>query len=117
MTNLYSKKLDKAAIFNLAQNAAPIGDVLEQPLVVIGLHHKTVTTGEGEEKLLTMVFVNEGTEKEPDVKSYFSSARSFYNGMEDVANIFGDDIKGNGITLSVKKVTTRNNNTVYTVSL
>lgn len=113
MQNVYSKKLTKEVIFNLGQNAEPIGDVLEISLNVVGLHHKTVTTGEGEEKLLTMVFVDEDGE----LKSYFSSARSFYNGLEDVAGIFGSDIEKGGITLQVHKVETRNKNTVYTISL
>lgn len=113
MQNLYSKKLTKEVIFNLGQNAEPIGDVLDTPLLVVGLHHKTVTTGEGEEKLLTMVFVDEDGE----LKSYFSSARSFFNGLEDVAGIFGADIEKGGITLNVHKVETRNKNTVYTISL
>lgn len=113
MQNVYSKKLTKEVIFNLGQNAEPIGDVLDTPLLVVGLHHKTVTTGEGEEKLLTMVFVDEDGE----LKSYFSSARSFFNGLEDVAGIFGADIEKGGITLNVHKVETRNKNTVYTISL
>lgn len=117
MTNLYAKSLKKETIFNLAQNAEPVGDVLDTPLLVVGLHHKSVTTGEGEEKLLTMIFVNEGTEKEPEIKSYFSSARSFFNGMEDVAGIFGADIEKGGVTLQVHKSETRNRNTVYTISL
>lgn len=113
MQNVYSKKLTKEVIFNLGQNAEPIGDVLDTPLLVVGLHHKTVTTGEGEEKLLTMVFVDEDGE----LKSYFSSARSFFNGLEDVAGIFGADIEKGGITLNVHKMETRNKNTVYTISL
>lgn len=113
MQNIYLKSLTKSEIFNLGQNAAPIGDVLGQPLKVVGIHHKSVTTAEGEEKLLTMVFV----EEDGKIVSYFSSARSFFNGLEDVANIFGSDIEKNGITLTVNKTETRNRNTVYTVSL
>lgn len=113
MQNVYSKKLTKEVIFNLGQNAEPIGDVLDTELTVVGLHHKTVTTGEGEEKLLTMVFVDEDGE----LKSYFSSARSFFNGLEDVAGIFGADIEKGGIKLKVHKTETRNRNTVYTISL
>lgn len=113
MTNVYSKKLDKVAIFNLGQNAAPIGDVLDTELVVVGLHHKAVTTGEGEEKLLTMLFVDEDGE----IKSYFSSARSLFNAMEDVAGIFGAEIEKGSLKLTVSKTETRNGNTVYTVAL
>lgn len=112
MQNLYSKNLNKDNIFNLSQNSKPVGDVIDIPLSVVGLHHKTVTTGAGEEKLLTMLFVDEDGE----LKSYYSSARSFYNGLEDVASIFGVDIEKGGITLQVHKVQTRNKNTIYTIS-
>lgn len=114
-TNIHAKALSKTVIFNLSQNAQPIGDVLDTPLKVVGLHHKTVTTGEGEEKLLTIIFVDAG--EDVGYVAYFSSARSFYNGMEDVAQVFGDDIAKGGVTLTVKSVQTRNNNSVYTISL
>lgn len=113
MTNVYQKSLTKQSIYNLTQNAAPVGDVLDTPLNVVGLHHKNIVTAEGEEKLLTMIFVDE----EGETKSYFSSARSFFNAFEDLVGIFKTDIEKEGIIVEVKKVTTRNNNTVYTVSL
>lgn len=113
MKNIYIESLSKEDIFNLAQVATPIGDVLDTPLKVVGIHHKPFTTAEGEEKLLTMVFVDEDGE----VKSYFSTARSFFNGLEEVASIFGSAIEAGGVTLNVRKIETRNKNTVYAISL
>lgn len=113
MQNVYLKTLSKAEIFNHGQNAEPVGDVVDTKLKLVGVHHKTVTTGDGEEKLLTIIFVDEDGE----IKSYFSSARSFFNGLEDVCSIFGSDIEKGGIEITVTKVETRNRNTVYVINL
>ena len=113
MTDVYNKSLSKVDIFNLSQNAHPIGDVLNTKLKVIGVHHKTVNTAEGEEKRLTILFVQE----DDTVKSYFSSASSFYNGVEDILNLFGEDMKSKPVEFTVTQVETRNNNTVYVLKL
>lgn len=113
MENVYNKSLNKMAIFNLAQAATPIGDVIDTPLKIKGIHHKTVTMSDGEEKLLTILFVDEDGE----LKSYFSSASSFYNGLKEVAALFGSEIEKDCVTLTVSQIKTRTDNTVYVIKL
>lgn len=112
VTNIYDKKLSKVLIFNLSQDAQPVGDILDTKVKVVGLHHKTVSTDKGE-LTLTIIFVDEDGE----VKTYFSSAASFLNSMEEVGSIFGTDIEKGGLELTVSQIETRGGNTVYKVSL
>lgn len=103
--------IDAKTKFNLQQNAQPISHNLGVTLRVVGQCEKVVQTVEGE-KFLKIIFTHSDEE---GYKSYFSSANSFHNTVNDLANAF-DNFK-EPVECVVNQVKTRNGNSIYQIEL
>lgn len=103
--------IDAKTKFNLQQNAEPISQNLGIALTVVGQTEKVVQTTEGE-KFLKIIFTYDDN---AGYASYFSSATSFHNTVNDLASIF-DNFK-EPVECVVNQVKTRNGNSIYQIEL
>lgn len=103
--------IDAKTKFNLQQNAQPISQNLGVVLTVVDQTDKVVQTTEGE-KFLKIIFTYSDEE---GYQSYFSSANSFHNTVNDLADAF-DNFK-EPVDCVVNQVKTRNGSSIYQIEL
>lgn len=104
-----NSKIDKKEEYIAQQNAEHIThvkDFLGKKVKLLGISQKGVTI-EGEDKILTFIHTDNGT--------VYTSAYSFANTANDLANIFGDDIEDKGLDVVIEQVKARGDKTIYKV--
>lgn len=108
LISVINNKITAKQRFKSQQDAEHLKEIIDKEIILKGITMKEVMR---EDELLTLTFLF------TDKGCFYTSATSIQNTANDLADIFKDDIEGNGLKCKIVTVKTRSDNTIYKVEI